>query len=98
VIAKVSQGASGTVLMRYLFGPGRANEHSDQRVVASGIVMGVEEGRALAPLEIADLGAALDASNEIYDPRWVLWTLRRFDVSGTGWSRLGAVCMTRGAL
>jgi len=66
VIAKVSQGASGTVLMRYLFGPGRANEHSDQRVVASGIVMGVEEGRALAPLEIADLGAALDASNEIY--------------------------------
>jgi hypothetical protein len=52
--------------MRYLFGPGRANEHSNQRVVASGIVMGVEEGRALTPLEIADLGAALDAANDIY--------------------------------
>jgi hypothetical protein len=32
------------------------------------------------------------------DPPWVRWTLRRFDVSGTGWSRLGAVCTTRGAL
>jgi hypothetical protein len=66
VIAKVTQGASGAALIRYLFGPGRANEHSDQRVVASGIVMGVEERRALSPLEIADLGAALDAANEIY--------------------------------
>jgi hypothetical protein len=66
MIAKVTQGASGTALMRYLFGPGRANEHTDQRVVASGIVMGMEEGRALTPLEIADLGAALDASNDIY--------------------------------
>lgn len=66
MIAKVTQGASGSALIRYLFGPGRANEHSDQRVVTSGIVMGVEEGRALTPLEIADLGAALDATNEIY--------------------------------
>ena len=35
---------------------------------------------------------------KVYDPPWVRWTLRRFDVSGTGWSRLGAVCTTRGAL
>ena len=66
MIAKVTQGASGSALIRYLFGPGRANEHSDQRVVTSGIVMGVEEGEALTPLEIADLGAALDAANDIF--------------------------------
>ena len=49
MIAKVTQGASGRALIRYLFGPGKANEHTDQRVVTSGIVMGVEEGRALTP-------------------------------------------------
>jgi hypothetical protein len=45
MIAKITQGASGRDLIRYLFGPGRANEHTDQRVITSGIVMGVEEGR-----------------------------------------------------
>ena len=55
------QGPSGRGLIRYLFGPGKANEHTDQRVITSGIVMGVEEGRTLEPAEIADLGAALDA-------------------------------------
>ena len=66
MIAKITQGASGTALIRYLFGPGRANEHSEQRVVASGIVMGVEEARPLTPLEMADLGAALDGANDLY--------------------------------
>jgi hypothetical protein len=66
VIAKVTRGASGRALIRYLFGPGRANEHTDQRVITSGIVMGVEEGRTLSPSEIADLGTALDAANGAY--------------------------------
>src|ERR1035437_358001 len=66
MIAKVTQGASGRALIRYLFGPGRANEHTDQRVITSGIVMGVEEGRALTTAEIADLGTALDAANDSY--------------------------------
>src|SRR5664280_789179 len=61
MIAKVTQGASGRALIRYLFGPGRANEHTDQRVITSGIVMGVEEGRALTAAEIADLGTAVEA-------------------------------------
>jgi hypothetical protein len=66
MIAKVTQGASGMALIRYLMGPGKANEHTDQRVLTSGIVMGVEEGKALSAQEIADLGAALDASNDTY--------------------------------
>ena len=57
MIAKVTSGSSGRGLIRYLFGPGQANEHTDQRVITSGIVMGVEEGRGLSPAEIAELGA-----------------------------------------
>ena len=66
MISKITQGASGRDLIRYLFGPGRANEHTDQRVITSGIVMGVEEGRALTAAEIADLSTALDATNDSY--------------------------------
>jgi hypothetical protein len=66
MIAKVTQGASGRALILYLFGPGRANEHTDQRVITSGIVMGVEEGRTLNAAEVSDLGAALDAANDTY--------------------------------
>ncbi len=66
MITKDTQGASGRALIRYLFGPGKGNEHTDQRVITSGIVMGVEEGRGLSPTEIAELGAALDAANDVY--------------------------------
>jgi hypothetical protein len=66
VIAKISKGASGRGLVRYLFGPGKANEHSDQRVIASGVSLWAEEGRMLSEREIADLGASLDAANDTY--------------------------------
>ena len=66
MIAKVTRGSSGRALIRYLFGPGRANEHTDQRVITSGIVVGVDEGRMLNAAEIADLGMALDAANEAH--------------------------------
>ena len=38
MIGKISKGASGRGLIRYLFGPGKANEHTDQRVIAIGSV------------------------------------------------------------
>jgi hypothetical protein len=66
VIGKISKGASGRGLVRYLLGPGRANEHTDQRVIATGISLWAEEGRMLTKDEIADLGAALDAANDAY--------------------------------
>ena len=66
MIAKDTQGASGRALIRYLFGPGKGNEHTDQRVITSGIVMGAEEAWTLTPAEIADVGAALDAANDTY--------------------------------
>jgi hypothetical protein len=68
MIAKVTRGASGRGLIRYLFGPGKANEHTDQRVITSGLVLGGEALAAanLSAQEIADLGAALDEANDAY--------------------------------
>jgi hypothetical protein len=64
MIGKITKGSSGRALIGYLFGPGKANEHTDQRVVASGLSVGITEGRALSAAEIAGLGAAIDAAND----------------------------------
>jgi len=64
MIGKITKGSSGRALIRYLFGPGKANEHADQRVVASGLSVGIEEGRLLSAAEIAGLGAAIDSAND----------------------------------
>jgi hypothetical protein len=68
MIAKVTRGASGRGLIRYLLGPGRANEHTDQRVITAGLVLGGEAlaSANLSAQEIADLGSALDEANDAY--------------------------------
>ena len=40
MIGKITSGASGRALIRYLFGPGKANEHTDERVITSGLALG----------------------------------------------------------
>ncbi len=73
MIGKITTGSSGRRLIRYLFGPGKANEHTDQRVITSGLVLGGEAlaGGNLSKQQIADLGAGLDEAHEIYgtDPK-----------------------------
>ena len=68
MIAKVTRGASGRGLIRYLLGLGRANEHTDQRVISAGLVLGGEAlaSAKLSAQEIANLGAALDEANDAY--------------------------------
>jgi Relaxase/Mobilisation nuclease domain len=68
MIAKVTSGSSGRGLIRYLFGPGQANEHTDQRVIAAGLVLGGDAmaGGNLSSQEIADIGAGLDAAHEAF--------------------------------
>jgi Relaxase/Mobilisation nuclease domain len=66
MIAKVTFGSSGRGLIRYLLGPGQANEHTDQRVITSGLELG---GDALAggnwsSGQVADIGSGLDAAHE----------------------------------
>jgi hypothetical protein len=73
MIGKITTGSSGRRLIRYLFGPGKANEHTDQRVITSGLVMGGEAlaGGNLSNGQIAKLGTGLDAAHETYgtDPK-----------------------------
>jgi hypothetical protein len=67
MIGKITTGASGRALIRYLFGPGKANEHTDQRVITSGRALGgdVLAGRALSSQAIVELGSDLDAANDL---------------------------------
>jgi hypothetical protein len=67
MIARISNWSSGRELIHYLFGPGKVHEHLDRRVLTSGIVMGVDEGRELSTGELADLAAALDADEECWE-------------------------------
>jgi hypothetical protein len=73
MIGKITTGSSGRRLVRYLFGPGKANEHTDQRVITSGLVLGGEAlaGGDLSHRQIADLGAGLDEAHELFgsDPK-----------------------------
>ena len=66
MIAKVSRGADGTGLARYLFGPGKENEHADQRVIAASPGIDVAHGRVLNRDEVLDLGHQLDASQAMF--------------------------------
>jgi len=73
MIGKITTGSSGRRLIRYLFGPGKANEHTEQRVITSGLVLGGEAlaGGNLSYSQIADLGDGLDEAHEIFgtDPK-----------------------------
>ena len=66
MIAKVTSGSSGRGLIRYLFGPGQANEHTDQRVIAAGVELGGDAlaGGNLPSQQISEIGAGLDAAYE----------------------------------
>ena len=66
MIAKVTRGTDGAGLVRYLFGPGKADEHTDQRVVGAGDGIAVRRGTALSTGEVTDLGQQLEATKALY--------------------------------
>jgi hypothetical protein len=66
MIGKISRGADGTGLARYLFGEGKENEHQDQRVIAASEGLEVDQGRALSRDEVLDLGHQLDAPQAVF--------------------------------
>jgi len=47
VIAKITRGTDLLRLVRYLFGPGKANEHTDQRAVALAATLDAPVGESL---------------------------------------------------
>jgi len=62
VIVKITRGTDLPRLVRYLFGPGRANEHTDQRAVAlAGSLRATPVGEALTKEQVGALGQQMDA-------------------------------------
>jgi hypothetical protein len=62
MIVKITRGRSVPRLVSYLFGPGRANEHSDQRVI--GLSASLEEtpiGERLSSEQVRDISRGIDA-------------------------------------
>ena len=66
MIAKITRGGDAPGLVRYLFSDGKANEHTDQRVVAADGALDVPVGRTLSVEERRELGRGLDAPHELY--------------------------------
>jgi hypothetical protein len=60
MIAKITRGHDMPGLIRYLFSPGKANEHRDQRVIASSEVLTAPHGVELDWTEVRLLGRSLD--------------------------------------
>lgn len=71
MIGKITTGESGRALVRYLFGGGKSNEHTDQRVITSGVALGGDAlaGGGLSSVAIAGLGSSLDAAHDLYGTR-----------------------------
>jgi len=53
------RGSSPAGLVRYLFGPGSSGEHTDQRIIAADVTLGLAEGRRLDHVADADAIYAL---------------------------------------
>jgi len=72
VIVKISpgRGTSPVGLMAYLFGPGRGNEHENQRVIAADGALAVLDGQRLDTVqdraEVVALGQRLDFAKRVH--------------------------------
>ncbi|MEU1121856.1 MULTISPECIES: relaxase/mobilization nuclease domain-containing protein [unclassified Streptomyces] len=67
MIPNAAQGRDVPGLVRYLFGPGKANEHRDQRVIAaSDDVVLLADAHCGGPGELAHLAAELEAPRQLF--------------------------------
>lgn len=66
MIAKITRSTSGGDLARYLFGPGRENEHEQGRVIATSDGMTIPLGVTLEQTEVTELGWMLDAPASLF--------------------------------
>jgi hypothetical protein len=66
VIAKTTRNASGLDLVRHLFGPGDAAQHSGPHVVANDLGVFVAQGEALSRADVVDLGRAVELPRVLF--------------------------------
>ena len=62
VVHVAPSGGDGGGLARYLYGPGKQNEHTDQHMVAGSIHLPVAYAGALSPAEAGELGRVVEQS------------------------------------
>jgi hypothetical protein len=61
------RGKDPVGLMLYLFGPGKANEHTDPHIVAADVTLGVPDGQRYDDKrDIIDLGHDIDGPHKLY--------------------------------
>jgi hypothetical protein len=105
VIAKVTRGQRPSGAVRYLFGPGRHNEHEDAHVVAASASLRVEAGLRPSEPELEELAAAMDLTAVLFAtvvPDGECWHLSLSTKAGTdrelsdaAWAEVAQEAMNR---
>ena len=86
MIAKVTRGQRPSGAVRYLFGPGRYNEHEDAHVVAASASFRAEAGLRPTKAELDALAAAIDLPAVLFGtevPGGACWHLSLSTKAGT---------------
>ena len=105
MIAKVTRGQRPSGAVRYLFGPGRYNEHEDAHVVAASASLRVEAGLRPTKPELEELAAAMDLPAVMFGtevPDGACWHLSLStkagtdrELSDTEWAEVAKEAMSR---
>ena len=105
MIAKVTRGQQPSGAVRYLFGPGRYNEHEDAHVVAASASLRVEAGLRPTNPELEELAAAMDLPAVLFGtevPGGACWHLSLSTKAGTDrelsdpeWAEVAQEAMSR---
>ena len=105
MIAKVTRGQEPSGAVRYLFGPGRYNEHEDPHVVAASASLRVEAGLRPTKAELEELAAAMDLPTVLFGtevPAGACWHLSLSTKAGTDrelsdaeWAEVAQEAMSR---
>ena len=105
MIAKVTRGQGPSGAVRYLFGPGRENEHTDPHVVAASASLRVEAGLRLDKAHLEELTAAMDLPSTLFGtevaggPAWHLALSTKGkadrDLTDTEWAEVAREAMSR---
>ena len=99
MIAKVTRGQAPSGAVRYLFGPGRYNEHEDPHVVAASASLRVEAGLRPTKAEVEELSAAMELPTVLFGtevPGGACWHLSLSTKAGTDRESMSAQTDLRG--
>ncbi len=105
MIAKVTRGQGPSGAVRYLFGPGRENEHTDPHIVAASASLRVEAGSRPDKAGLEELAAALDLPSTLFGtevaggPAWHLALSTKGkvdrDLTDTEWAEVAREAVRR---